>query len=154
RSGWCARREERIAMRRTIHKWLPASKRAMFSARTIALLACALGAIGFCADHATAQQSKMHAALSDVEQPADDANEPRPGTILLMPGQKPAPQPEKATPPATHRQKAAKATPPQTTDKHAPPATEELPTLPMKDVLHLAGSAPDEGLALTKDKKG
>jgi hypothetical protein len=134
------------------------------AARWTALFAfaCALVMTGALAGSAVAQSSKVHAAFSDVQPAGTITDEPQPGTVRLASGTKAPANPvakpaakEPAKPPQTSSRKQEAPTAHAAEGEGADPLViEDLPEVPLKAVVPLAGSAPGDGLKLTQNKKG
>jgi type IV pilus assembly protein PilQ len=116
------------------------------------LFACALVADGIGARSAKAQSSVVHAAFSDAAANKDAADQPHPGTVRLASSPKPAAAKPKPASSAARKPSTMKTMPPPASERKQ--SAEELPTLPMKATLPLAGSTPGDGLQLTQDDKG
>lgn len=115
--------------------------------------ACALVVVVGSAGRLQAQTSLVRAAFTDPDQQSTASTDPQPGTVRLASNPKAIP-PKNYAPakPTTRKLSAPKSKAAKT--NNPPPTTEDLPTLPIKDVVHMAGSAPDNSLSLTKNDKG
>jgi type IV pilus assembly protein PilQ len=126
------------------------------AARGAVVIACALIVCGANVRPAAAQSSRLHRAFADVD--AGDGNaaaeEPRPGTVRLASGQQPPARSATSPQSPTHKPIRAKASAPTTVERKPTQAPEELPTLPMKAIVPLAGAVQGDGLSLTQEKKG
>ncbi len=107
------------------------------------------------ARQAVGQSSRLHSAFADEEPQTAAGKEPSPGSVRLASGQKAAP-PKSAKPPraTAHKQVSPKVSSPEAPDTNLSQVPEDLPALPLKAVLPLAGATPGNSLKLTQDKNG
>lgn len=119
-------------------------------------VACAFVLITWCvsAREAAGQTSQLHRAFAEADQRVAAGEEPRPGTVRLASGQQPAPRASKPAQAPARKQQTTKAGSFERSERKLPQTPEDLPAMPLKAVVPLAGSPTGDGLKLAQDDKG
>ncbi|HEX5471333.1 MAG TPA: secretin and TonB N-terminal domain-containing protein, partial [Lacipirellulaceae bacterium] len=129
---------------------------ALCPARLAASILCALLAGGVYAPTVVAQSSRLHQAFEGIAPNKQEsaAEVSRPGAVQLVSSQQPAATPRPTKTASSHKPTLAKPRAPVAVKQKSKQQPEELPTLPMKAIVPLAGAVPGDGLTLTKETTG